>query len=172
MKMFRLRGARAILPALIVAGLVAAGCGDSGDDAGSEPATKGADANKAPAIRFAFDDSGNSEKQAVASALKTLEEAFWNGDAKAACAAMTARAQKQFSQDSASCEVAVERTAQATLKSDIDQKPSTITAIDISGNRATVAMRDGRRAPVDVPLVKQDGRWKLSDLQIDYEARG
>lgn len=112
--------------------------------------------------------SADSEREQVRSAVRTFFRAIAAGDGSQACAAMTAAARRQFTENDVrqgrpggTCTQVVERNSRTFAGRDLDRIGREAAAkIAIRGDAATATTTSGRR----LGLTKVDGRWRLSDL--------
>lgn len=143
-----------LLAAAAALAVMAGGCGDSSDD-GATAAGAG--------------DSG--DEAAVASAFRTVESAFADGDPERYCSGMTAAAQKESIRFSAvgsrkgSCVKHAEQVFALNKKAGLKQRPAKIVSVDVTGDEAVAVVRDPGSKPMKAWLVKQGGKWKMDVTQ-------
>jgi hypothetical protein len=116
------------------------------------------------------DGSGSAtDQREVEGVIVGLETALRAGDAKAVCAALTAKGQREmkattFAGDGQSCEQSVAMLGAASAKAKLKQRPTKVLSVTIDGDTATAKISDAGRPALQTTLVRQDGSWKLDTL--------
>jgi hypothetical protein len=148
------RSIRQLLLALGAGSALAVGivaCGDSDDGAGSSPTA-----------------SGGSDRQQARAAVEQLYTAMNDGDAEGVCAQLSKAAQKQIAagglgKKADSCSGSFQKFLdQADAAGGLDLvKQAKVKQVKVTGRKAVAKVSFRDRASGDVPLVKEDGEWKL-----------
>lgn len=137
---------------LAVAALTAAGCNDTEESAGGEPAPP-------PTAE-------------VRAALTGFEAAFQAGEATKACSLLTpaarARVIELLGSGSGGCR---DTLSEAALGFDErEQRPFEILDVELDGDRATVTISDAGRPPVPIRVVEAGGEWRVATLGLSRAA--
>jgi hypothetical protein len=140
-------GRRASVTALAVAlCLVIAACGDD-DDGGAVSV-------------------GDSDGAEIRHVFKEFEADLQAGRAQDACSRMTQAGQREAAGITGgaggSCEKTIKGFAQGA--DELEQKPSRIVSVEVTGGKAVAKVSDAGRAPVDLPFAKEGGEWRLAGL--------
>jgi hypothetical protein len=154
----------ALVPAALAIGLALmlaiSACGGSDDggdgDGGSAKASSDGGAIVAPEGR-------SPDEQPIYAAYNDLVEGIFGDDPKAACAALTPAAQKEFDELAKKSKGCPAGIAQLFAP---DKKPvrPRILKVRVSGAKAIAQVRAGKSKVYSVPFAEQGGNWKVSGL--------
>lgn len=106
----------------------------------------------------------SGQQRAVAETIERFQQAGRQGDIETICANLLAqRVLREFKQAGLSCHVQLGAAIKQTDNWDL-----TVEKVNINGVRATatvISKHDGKKRWEQVPLVKEDGRWKVASPQ-------
>jgi hypothetical protein len=150
------------LVALLTLALSIAACGDSDDgDSTNGEQSGGADTT-------ATSSGGGSERDRARASVEALYDAMADTDAEGVCAQLSASAQKQIAEGGLggkgkTCAAGFQQFLDAaakqgglrlTLKAEVE-------SVKVKGDKGTAHVTFGNEAQGDIPLVKEDGEWRL-----------
>ncbi len=148
------RVARTVALVTVGLALALAGCGDSDDGSDSTAAPTGA-----PAAQ------GSPDERQVEAVFVELRDAFFNGDAKTGCAALSLEAKQEFSQlgnSNATCE----ETFTQLFTTDREGKPgdprADIVSVKVDGDRAVAVLKTPTEAETRATFVRSEDGWKVA----------
>jgi ketosteroid isomerase-like protein len=149
--------------ALFALGLAACGDSDDGGDGSADQGDRTADGDRSGGA------GGSSDESRARATVERLYAGIRAGDADAVCSTLTAPAQKQVaagaigSGKAGSCADAFQQFLDAaekqgglnlTLKAKVER-------VTVKGDKAVAKVSFGKTRAGEIPLVKQDGEWKL-----------
>jgi hypothetical protein len=150
------------LAASLILALGAAACGDD-ESEGGDGDGKAAAKSQEGVDPAAFDDTPDGQ---VRLTYAQFVDAFYDKDARASCALMTTKTQRDVATNApkgkgkGDCEAGLENyfTSGGKLAKD---RPR-IVKLEITGSRAVAITQVKGSARYPVPFAKQDGRWKVN----------